>query len=118
MILLGMSQWRHEASKQLPELQGTISSDLVHTPASLWIELAFQFDRLCHEDPPPTELLSRIWQYARWSLAHEDEGVQEAVISHFFTNIEDTRCHRAVLPEFMSRQEYEQVTDRRAPQVQ
>jgi hypothetical protein len=107
-----MSQWRHEASHRLPELQSIIASPSLHTPAELWIELRSGFDRLCREEPAQTDLLSRIWQYAKWSAAQKDEVVQWAAISHFFERIEDTRRYREVLPTFMSNQEYEQFTGR------
>ena len=110
-----MSLWRKEASNRLPELQRSIASTLVGNPSELWMQLHWEFDRLCHQDPPPIELLSRIWQYARWSSEHESEDVQFAVISFFFEHIEDTRLYRTVLPQFMSRDEYETVCDLRAP---
>ncbi len=110
-----MSQWRFEASQRLPELQSTIASRSIRTPAELWMELRSRFDEFCHHDPAPKDLLSRIWQYAKWSLNHKDEAVKWAAINHFFEHIEDTRHYRAVLPTFMSRQEYEQFTNSSAP---
>jgi hypothetical protein len=110
-----MSLWRKEASDQLPELQRSITSTLVESPSDLWIQLHTDFDRLCREEPPPIELLSRIWQYARWCAEHENEDVQFAAINHFFEHIEDTRLYRTVLPQFMSRDEYETVCNLRAP---
>jgi len=110
-----MSLWRQEASNRLPELQASIASALVDSPSDLWMQLRCDFDRLCHEEPPPIELLSRIWQYARWCAEHESEDVQFAAISHFFEHIEDTRLYRTVLPQFMSRDEYETVCGLRAP---
>lgn len=110
-----MSLWRKEASKRLPELQSSISSTLVVSPSDLWMQLRSDFDRLCRQDPPPIELLTRIWQYAKWSAEHESEDVQFAVISFFFEHIEDTRLYRAVLPQFLSRDEYETVCGLRAP---
>ena len=79
------------------------------------MRLRDEFDRLCHQEPPPTDLLLRIWQYAKWSVDHKDETVQWAAINHFFEHIEDTRRYREVLPTFMSRQEYEQFTGLHAP---
>jgi hypothetical protein len=110
-----MSLWRKEASNRLPELQQTIAAASIKTPTDLWMELRINFDRLCREEPPPIELLSRIWQYARWSLEHPAKDVQFAVISHFFEAIEDTRLYRTVLPKFMSRKEYETVSGLRSP---
>ena len=110
-----MSLWRHEASKRLPELQAKITSTLVENPADLWMELHFNFDSLCHEEPPRVELLSRIWDYAKWSMEHKSEEVQLAVMAFFFEPIKDTRLYRTVLPLFMSRNEYETVCGLRAP---
>ena len=104
-----MSQWRHEASQRLPELQKTIASPLVHTPSELWMEIWSEFDRLCRETPVPTELLSRIWDYAKSCLDHRDDNVQFAVISHFFQKIRDTHLYREVLPTFMRLEEYERI---------
>ena len=79
------------------------------------MQVRSDFDRLCHQDSPPIDLLSRIWQYARWSAEHGSEDVQFAVSSFFFEHIEDTRLYRTVLPQFMSRDEYETVCGLRAP---
>jgi hypothetical protein len=110
-----MSLWRKEASKRLPELQSKIASPSVNSPSDLWMELHFEFDRLCREATASTDLLSRIWEYAKWSAQHEDESVQTAVVNFFFENIEDTRAYREVLPRFMSRADYLQYTGQRAP---
>lgn len=110
-----MSLWRKEASNRLPELQQSITSTLVESPSDLWMQLNCDFDRLCHKEPAPIELLSRIWQYARWCAEHESEDVQFAVISYFFGHIKDTRLYRTVLPQFMSRDEYETACGLRAP---
>ena len=110
-----MSVWRKEASKRLPELQKSIASKSVETPVDLWMQLHSDFGHLCRQGPPPIELLSRIWQYARWSREQESEDVQFAVISFFFERIEDTRLYRTVLPQFMSRDEYETSCGLRAP---
>jgi hypothetical protein len=112
-----MSLWRSEASKRLPELQGEITSTMIENPADLWMELRLAFDRLCHEEPPPVELLSRIWDYAKWSMDHKSDDVQFAVTAFFFTKIKDTRLYRIVLPTFMSVKEYEQVCGLHAPQT-
>ena len=111
-----MSLWRKEASKRLPELQSIIASPSVQSPSELWMELHFEFDRLCREEPAPTGLLSRIWEYAKWSAQSHDESVQMAVINFFFENIKDTRAYREVLPRFMSSADYAQYTGRRVPQ--
>jgi hypothetical protein len=108
-----MSQWRHEASDRLPELQRMIASPAIRSPADLWSDLRLEFDRLCHQEPAPTNLLSRIWQYGRWCMEHQDEAVSWAAINGFFGNLKDTRCYREILPKFMSGQEYEQFTDSR-----
>jgi len=110
-----MSLWRKEASNRLPELQGRITSTLVKNAADLWIHLSCDFDRLCHKEPPPVELLSCIWDYAKWSAEHENDDVQFAVVTFFFGHIKDTRLYRTVLPQFMSRDEYETVCGLRAP---
>ena len=112
-----MSQWRQEASKRLPELQSSIASTLVENPADLWMQLRNDFDHLCHKEPPPIELLSRIWDYAKWSMEHKSEVVQYAVINCFLDSIEDTRLYRTVLPTFMSDKEYRQVCGLDAPQL-
>ncbi len=104
-----MSQWRHEASKRLPELQKTIASASVHTPRDLWTELWRKFDDIVREKPPRIDLLERIWHYGRWCLNHKDDSVQSAAI-YFFMSIEDTRLYREVLPQFMSPEEYKQST--------
>lgn len=59
-----MSQWRREASQRLPELQGIVVRSYIHSPTELWIELTGEFDRLCRLEPPPVDLLARIWDYA------------------------------------------------------
>jgi hypothetical protein len=110
-----MSTWRNEAAKCLPELQSKIASSSTRTPVELWIELHFEFDRLCRENPTPVDLLSRIWRYAKWSLSRKDEDIQRAAIGFFFERINDTRVYRQVLPIFMGIEEYEQVCGHRAP---
>jgi len=79
------------------------------------MELWNDFDRLCRQDPPPIDLLSRIWEYMNWSIAHEDDAVNEAAILYFLERIEDTRRYREVLPMFMSREEYEHASGLREP---
>jgi hypothetical protein len=113
-----MSLWRKEASNRLPELQQSIASASIKTPSDLWMELRLRFDQLCRQEPPPIELLSRIWQYARWSDEHPAEDVQFAVEAHFFERIEDTRLYRTVLPKFMSPKEYETICGLRSPTEQ
>lgn len=113
-----MSLWRREASKRLPELQAKISSPLIYNASDLWIELHLEFDRLCREEPAPTALLARIWEYAKWSSNHENREVQMAVMNHFFEHIEDTRVYRTVLPTFMTREEYEQSCGLRVPKTE
>lgn len=110
-----MSRWRHEASQRLPELQRVIASRKIHTPAELWIALWLEFDDRCRWEPAPGDLLSRIWQFARWSAHQDDEAVHSAVISYFFENLANTRRYRDVLLSFMSRQEYEFAIGERDP---
>jgi hypothetical protein len=112
-----MSTWRHEASRRLPELQSIIASPSVRTAAELWMELHFEFETQCREEPAPIDLLSRIWQYAKWSSERKDEHVEQAVIGFFFERIGDTRRYREVLPMFMSIGEYEQSCGLHAPQA-
>src|SRR5688572_417332 len=100
-----MSQWRREASQQLPELQSIVASSAINTPAELWMELWMHFDRLCREEPPPLDLLARIWKYMRWCADQKDEEVQRGAISVFLEKMEDTRRHREVLLRIMSLKE-------------
>jgi hypothetical protein len=110
-----MSLWRKEASRRLPELQAVVADTSVKTPSDLWMALYREFDRLCHQQPPPIDLLSRIWDYAKWSAQHKDESVEFAAINFFFEEIRDTKVYREVLPRFMNPKDYAQYTGQGAP---
>ena len=110
-----MSLWRKEASKRLPELQAVVADTSVKTPSDLWMALRREFDHLCHQQPPPIGLLSRIWDYAKWSVEHKDDSVQFAAINFFFEEIQDTKVYREVLPRFMTAKDYDQYTGHGAP---
>ena len=102
-----MSAWRKEASKRLPEFQKIIASREVDNPMMLWIELHTRFAQLCRQDPPPVELLRRLWGYAKWCMDQGHEDVQTAAALAFCEHLLDTDASGRLLPQVMSRQDYE-----------
>jgi hypothetical protein len=102
-----MSFWRKEASAKLPELQSIIASREVNNPMMLWIELRSKFDQLCEQDPPPLDLLARIWRCATWCMeqGHADSATAAAVA--FCEHLLDRKAKRHILSEIMTRKDYE-----------
>src|SRR3954452_17334604 len=103
-----MSLWRREASRLLPEFQKKIAAPDLFGPADLWMHLSYKFLTLAQERPVPSELLARIWEYAKWSLNHEDENVRFAVSAHFLDDLFDTRNNREVFPQIIGEKDYKQ----------
>jgi len=104
-----MSQWRREASEQIPELQRIISSQLVDNPMMLWIELNQEFERLCEKEPPPLDLLARVWQYCYWCMVNGNGDVRTAAALGFCEHLIDTPKRTALLPKIMKRSEFHEV---------
>jgi hypothetical protein len=101
-----MSKWRREASERLPELQPLIASKLVIGPMMLWIELNQEFERRCAIDPPPFDLLKRIWGYCEWCLQHGSDEVRTAAALGFCEHLIDTPKRTQVLPKIMTRSDF------------
>ena len=101
-----MSLWRREASERLPELQNIIASRLVDSPMMLWIELNIKFEKLSKSQPPPIDLLRRIWRYCEWSLQHGSPEVQTAAALGFCEHLIQTPERAALLPQIMSMADY------------
>jgi len=97
-----MSEWRREASKQLPELQPIVASSWVDNPMMLWIELNMEFGRLCLQDEPPVDLLSRMWKYGLWCLAARSDQVSNAAAVAFIEHILDWEEKVSILPQITS----------------
>jgi hypothetical protein len=103
-----MSTWRKEATKKLPELQHIIDAHGDGSPTKLWKKLHLEFKRLCKQDPPPVDLLRRLWQYAQSCMRRRDNAAPAATME-FCERLIDTRACRKLLPQIMCRQDYEQV---------
>ncbi len=98
-----MSQWRREASKQLPEFQRIIASRDVDNPMMLWILLGLEFDRLCEQNPPLLGLLRRIWWYAKWCLKHPNGDVHTAAAIGFCEGLLSSSRQAQLLPQILVR---------------
>ena len=101
-----MSQWRREASEKLPELQRLVAVKEVDSPMTLWIELNQKFEKLCELEPPPLDLLRRIWQYSLWCLKHRSRDVQTAAALGFCEHLIDTPARTALLPRIIKRSDF------------
>lgn len=101
-----MSLWRKTASERLPELQRIIASREVDNPMMLWLELQSVFTHLCQQNPPPLDLIRRLWGYAKWSMAHEDGDVRTAAALAFAEHLLDSKAMRRILPDIMTRSDY------------
>jgi hypothetical protein len=101
-----MSAWRREASTRLPELQRIIASQLVDGPMMLWLELNVEFEKLCKLDPPPVDLLRRIWQYCDWCLLHGGDELRTAAALGFCEHLIDTPERASLLPRIMKQEDY------------
>lgn len=101
-----MSKWRREASERLPELQPLIASKLVDNPMMLWIELNQEFERRCEIEPPPLELLTRVWRYCEWCLTHGSDDVRTAAALGFCEHLIDTPKRTELLPRIMRRSDF------------
>lgn len=108
-VTTDMSTWRKEASKHLPELQRIISARTVDNPMMLWLELQFEFAKLCKHEPPPLDLLRRFWNYAKWCMESGDEDVATAAALGFCEHFLDSEASTLLLPQIMSRQDYESL---------
>jgi hypothetical protein len=101
-----MSKWRREASERLPELHPLIASKLVDSPMMLWIELNQEFERRCAIEPPPLDLLKRVWGYCEWCLAHGSDDVRTAAALGFCEHLIDTPKRTELLPKIMRRSDF------------
>jgi len=72
----------------------------------LWIELNIEFGELCETQPPPVDLLRRIWHYCDWSLQHGSPEVQTAAAVGFCEHLIDSPQRAALLPQIMSSADY------------
>ena len=102
-----MSLWRKEASERLPELQQLIASRDVDGPMMLWIEIQMEFNNLCEQEPPPLDLIRRVWEYAKWCMAKGHGDVATAAALGFCEHLLDRKATRQILPNIMTRQDYE-----------
>lgn len=104
-----MSLWRKEASARIPELQPIIASRDVDNPMMLWIELQLKFEDLCRQEPPPLDLIRRIWEYAKWCMENGNEDVATAASLGFCEHLLDIKATRRILPRIMGRRDYKQL---------
>jgi hypothetical protein len=102
-----MSLWRKEASERLPELQRLIASRDINSPMMLWIEIQMKFQDLCEQEPPPLDLIRRVWGYAKWCMTQGHGDAATAAALGFCEHLLDRNATRDVLPQIMTRQEYE-----------
>jgi hypothetical protein len=91
----------------MPELQWLIASPLVDSPMMLWIELNQEFQKLCRIEPPPVDLLRRVWQYCDWCLVHGNDDVRTGAALGFCEHLIDTPERAALLPKIMSRSDFQ-----------
>lgn len=101
-----MSRWRREASEQLPELQRIFASKNVDNPMMLWIDLNLEFENLCETQPPPLDLLARIWQYCNWCLTDGNDDVRTGAALAFCEHLIDTPKRTTILAEIMKRSDF------------
>ena len=101
-----MSKWRREASERLPELQPLVASKFVDNPMMLWIELNQEFERRCELEPPPLDLLRRVWGYCEWCLEHGSDDVRTAAALGFCEHLIDTPKRTEILPKIMRRSDF------------
>ncbi len=73
----------------------------------LWVELHTKFAQLCDQEPPPLDLLRRFWGFAKWCIEHGHEDVMTAASLAFGEHLLDSEASIRLLPEIMSRQDYE-----------
>ncbi|MBW8863980.1 MAG: hypothetical protein JF609_03470 [Verrucomicrobia bacterium] len=102
-----MSLWRKEASERLPELQQLIASRDIDNPMMLWTEIKMKFQDFCEQEPPPLDLIKRVWGYAKWCMAQGHEDVATAAALCFCEHLLDRKATQRILPQIMTRQEYE-----------
>jgi hypothetical protein len=88
-----------------------IASRDIDGPMMLWLELQTQFQRSCAQAPPPLDLLRRMWRYALWCMQHPDGDVRTAAALAFCEHLLDTPACRALLPQLMTRREFENCRD-------
>lgn len=101
-----MSVWRREALKRLPEFQKIIASREVDNQMMLWILLQSAFDKLCEQEEPDLDLLTRVWRYAKWCMVYGHPDVRTAAAIGFCEDLIDTKSAMRLLPKIMSRDEY------------
>ena len=106
-----MSQWRREAIEQLPEFHKLITSELVDNPMMLWIELTFEFDRLCEKSDPPIDLLRRMWRYCEWCLHHRNIDVRISAALPFCEHLICYPATARMLPRIMPERRFLELRD-------
>lgn len=75
----------------------------------LWIDLHTKFAQLCEHEPPALDLLRRFWGYAKWCMECGHEDVLTAAALAFCEHLLDSEASTRVLPQIMSRQDYESL---------
>lgn len=72
----------------------------------LWIELNQEFEKLSEREPPPLDLLKRIWGYCEWCLAHDSDDVQTGAALAFCEHLMDTPSRISILPKIMKKSDF------------
>ncbi|MFD2158005.1 hypothetical protein ACFSW8_03735 [Rubritalea tangerina] len=101
-----MSRWRRKASDFLPEQQSLIASKLVDSPMMLWVELQWEFRKLCELEHPPIEHLSRFWNYCDWCLLNSDDDIRTAAALGFCEQLLSSDAMAKILPKIMKRSDF------------
>lgn len=103
-----MSLWRREAIERFPELHREIAdADRV---GWAWFELWHGLVKPGYEkEPPDTEIIARVYDYAYWCLGHPNTDVRTAVILDFYEMLPtDSRMWRD-MPRWISQEDFDML---------
>lgn len=100
-----MSQWRREALERFPELRREIADaeGMYFVWMALWHGL---FKPAFKKEPPDTETMARVYNYAYWSFKHRSKEVRMAVADGFYEKLRDDLRTRRDMPRWISQEDF------------
>ena len=103
-----MSLWRREAIERFPELHREIAD--ADSIGMTWFELWYGLFKPAYTmEPPASETISGVYEYADWCLAHRNIDVRMAVILDFYEMLHEDSRIRADMPRWISQEDFDML---------
>ena len=103
-----MSLWRREAIERFPELRREIA-DAEGTYIA-WNALWHGLLKPAYEkEPPDTETMARVYDYAAWSLKQHSDAVRLAVADKFYQRLADDPRTWQDMPRWISQATFDSL---------